>query len=316
MNSPQETDFEVIELRRDSNVRGEHELFDELMALVVLDFVSTDDSALFVEVEFHFRQVQIERTFRELPPSQRHRQRVQIVKKPPDDRTDGMRMGRRSSRRAVCSNDVFDLSWLGGSLALPDQRHHFFIREPLRDFDRRLGELGVNRDAIGGELDEGRIRVPHATLLQAGQTVRDDFRQHRQDARRQVDAGAAPASFAVQNAAAFHEMGDVGDVNSQHPMAGFVAFQRDRVVEVASVERVDGHDRVVRQVESASQIGFIEEFRLPSRFVQHFGRELVGEIELVDDRQQIDTRFALSRRALASAPLRRNARGTETAASR
>lgn len=88
-------------------------------------------------------------------------------------------------------------------------------------------------------------------------------------------------------------MGDVGDVNSQHPMAGFVAFQRDRVVEVASVERVDGHDRVVRQVESASQIGFIEEFRLPSRFVQHFGRELVGEIELVDDRQQIDTRFAL-----------------------
>ena len=41
-------------------VRGEHELFDDLMAFGVLDDVRAGDSAMFIQIDLHFLHRQLE----------------------------------------------------------------------------------------------------------------------------------------------------------------------------------------------------------------------------------------------------------------
>ena len=96
------------------------------------------------------------------------------------------------------------------------------------------------------ELDEDRLGVADLVRLEAGQAVGKDFRQHGDDAVGQVNACAAVAGLAVQGGARTNEVRHVGNVDPQPPMAAGSCFQRNRVVEVAGVNRIDRDDRLRR----------------------------------------------------------------------
>ncbi len=144
------------------------------------------------------------------------------------------------------------------------------------------------------EVDLDALDVAQPALLQAGEAVRDHLGEHRNDALRQVNAGGPLARLAVQLAAGLDEMSHVGDVNGQAPVAGLlVARQADGVVEIAGVGRVDGDDRVLREVFAAVEVSFVKRLgRLPRFLKGRLGKH-VGEAERADDREGVDAGLAI-----------------------
>ena len=75
---------------------------------------------------------------------------------------------------------------------------HFFVAEAPARPDGPVGETDVRLLALGIELDLDGFDVAQLSLLQAGQAVGDDLREHRDDLLRQVHAGGAFARFDVR----------------------------------------------------------------------------------------------------------------------
>ena len=93
---------------------------------------------------------------------------------------------------------------------------------------------------VEGELDgEALARLPRH---QAAEVAAQRRRQHGLGEQRQVQAGGAPASLALDLAVVVDEVRDVGDVHVR-AVAGALARDRDGVVEVARGVRVDGEGR-------------------------------------------------------------------------
>ena len=69
-------------------------------------------------------------------------------------------------------------------------------------------------------------------------------------------------------------------------------LQRNGVVEIAGVDRVDRHDRLAGQVQPAAD-RFVEPLGLLPGLVQGVFGELLGQVELADDRERVDARLAL-----------------------
>ena len=88
-------------------------------------------------------------------------------------------------------------------------------------------------------------------LLQRAHAVGEDLRQHRDHVPRQIGTVASRLRLAVERSAHRHERRDVGDVHAEAPARGAVAFEplhADRVVEVASVGRIDGDGEQAGQI--------------------------------------------------------------------
>ena len=84
-------------------------------------------------------------------------------------------------------------------------------------------------------------------------------------------------------------MRDVGNVDTQEPvLAAWVHSQRDRIVEIAGIDRVDRDCQPIGEVFAAGGDFFLEAGpHLPSLFQDIFGKG-VGQAEGADDRQGID----------------------------
>ena len=95
------------------------------------------------------------------------------------------------------------------------KRRHLVIVEAAAATDDAVGESGAGLDALGGVVDQRGFDVADLALLEAGQPVGDDFREHGQHALGQVDAGAALAGLAVQGAAGRGEVGHVRNVDPE-----------------------------------------------------------------------------------------------------
>ena len=53
------------QLARDRFVGGEHEFFNQLMRFVILDALEPNRFAVFIEIHFHFREIEVERAMLE-----------------------------------------------------------------------------------------------------------------------------------------------------------------------------------------------------------------------------------------------------------
>ena len=69
-------------------------------------------------------------------------------------------------------------------------------------------------------------------------------------------------------------------------------LQRDRVVEIAGVGRIDRDDRQARQVQPLRRDRFVELLRLLPGLFQGVRGEGVGQVELAEDRQRVHPRLA------------------------
>ena len=224
VDAAEEDQAGVGELLGHRFVRREHELFDDLMALGVLGEVSAGDAAIGVEVDLHLGHRQFERAALEAAGA---------------EASSPARASRPSRRSATSGVSFFFQRVARFGQVFVD----FFVGEAATALDRALEDIGRDADAFFGELHHGREGVANFVRLQAGQIVGDDLRQHRDDAVGQVDAGRAVVRFAIERRLRLHEVRDIGDVDAEQPVAVVDAFERDGVVEVAGVDRVDRDDR-------------------------------------------------------------------------
>ena len=87
-------------------------------------------------------------------------------------------------------------------------------------------------------------------------------------------------------------MRHVGNVHPQPPMAAVERLQRNRVVEIAGVGRVDGDDRLSRSGRAAPAGSTRRTAPPPAGPLPRRPRRSVGQVELAEDRQRIHPRLA------------------------
>ena len=150
----------------------------------------------------------------------------------------------------------------------------------------------MHGNAVGRELDPAGSRVANLARLQARQVVGDDLRDHRDHAIGQVDARAAVPRLLIERRALADKVRDVGDVYPEQPVATLDPLQRDRVVEVAGVDRVDRHDHAVGEIAAAGRDRLVEAVGLGARVVEHLLGERSRQAELVDHRLRVDADVA------------------------
>ena len=166
-----------------------------------------------------------------------------------------------------------------------------FVREPLAAADGRRVEFGRDAQALGGKLHDGRFRVPDLARLETRQAVGDQLGQHGQHAVGQIDARGALQGLAVQRRPRADEVRHVGDVDPQPPMPVVELLQRDGVVEIPRVDRIDRDDRLAGEIRAVAD-RFVERFGLPAGLVQGVFGKMVGQVELADDRERVDARLS------------------------
>ena len=77
-------------------------------------------------------------------------------------------------------------------------------------------------------------------------------------------------------------------------MAVLRTLERDRIVEIAGIDRVDRHDRLIGEIVAAAANRFVELVGLLACFVERILGKLARQVELVDDRHRVDARLAAS----------------------
>ena len=255
-------------------VGREHELFDDLMALRVHHHVGAGHAALASRSTFTSCMRQFQRTAAMRRCAQDHGQFVHVG--PASECTSGVELGRQASRIGQILVDLF-------------------IGEPPAALDR--AEMQARRCSgipSGVNSMNTRLGVPHPIGLQAGQAVGDHLRQHGDHAVGQVDAGGRARRLRDRAPCCGRTKCDTSAMctpSRQCPLSSL--FQRNRVVEVAGVDRVDrdrssrGSGRVrPRRCCSSKRVG------LAAGLVQGVFGEVVGQVEFADDRQRVDARLA------------------------
>ena len=243
-------DGPVLKFARDRFVRREHELFDQLMRLIVFDPFEEDRPAFRVQSHFHFWKIEVERSVFETLSC----------------------AGGRQAPRPRWSRS---LNWsLGGALK---NGVGLAIGQAARAADDRSGETAALRAAILRELNEDRMGQAVHRWIETANAVAQSLRQHRNDAIGQINAVAALVRFAVQRRARFHVGGNVGDVDTETPAAAGDSFDIDRVIEVAGIVGIDRDNELVAQIFAS-----LEHFRSDrlwdfSRFVEHVLLEIRSE---------------------------------------
>ena len=128
---------------------------------------------------------------------------------------------------------------------------------------------------------------------QAANVGRELERQHGDGAVGEIDAGAAQTGFLIERRVGGHVLGYVGDVDLQFVVAVFELADVDGVVEIAGGFSVDGDDGKIAVVAAVTQcfggnFGFVASFD-GLGFLDHFGREAVGEVKLADHDFDVDS---------------------------
>ena len=143
-------------------------------------------------------------------------------------------------------------------------------------------------DALGRELDPARAGVTHLARLKAGEIVGNDLGDHGDHAVGQVDARAAVAGLLIERRAFADEVRHIGDVHAEQPVAPLDPLQRNGIVEVAGIDRVDRDDHAVGEVAAVGRDRLVEPVSLSPRVGEDHVGERPGEPELVDHRLCVD----------------------------
>ena len=269
-------------------VGGEHELLDDLVALRVFHHMRAAHAAVAIEIDLHLGHREFKRSAGHSPAAEHPRQIPHAAEQRPH--------GPRHLQ--------------GGSLWVGQKQIDLFVGEPPLAFDRRPLLLGMHRNPFGRELDPAGPRIPHPIRLQAGQIVGDDLGQHRNHAVGQVDARATGPGLLVERRSLLDEVRDIGDVHAEQPVAPVDPLQRDRIVEVAGVNRIDRHDHAVGEIPASGRHLLPESLRLPAGLGERpFGKR-AGQGKLMDHRERVDPGLAggpehLDDHALTLAEVRR-----------
>src|SRR6185503_7075862 len=163
----------------------------------------------------------------------------------------------------------------------------FFVGEALVRVYYRALEAALQHLAILVHLENSRKGEAVRSLNERAHVARELVREHGDRRVDEVDRGAALLHLAVQSHPWAHEEGRVGDMHADFIGAVAQIFDRERVVEVLGIGRVDGKGSLVSKI--AARERFARDRVLVLFFdLLRFGSDVCGEVDretvLEDDR--------------------------------
>ena len=142
---------------------------------------------------------------------------------------------------------------------------------------------------------------------EGAQIVGQFLGQHRDGAVHQIDRGAAGEGFLVDRGARRHVVRHVGDVDADLQMAVFEFAEREGVVEVLGVGRVDGESGHAAEVAAAGQVFGRDGVGYLLGRLLHLGFEAVGQLEFGQDGVHLGVVLARNAQHVNDAPDRLDA---------
>ena len=232
------------------DIRRDHQLLDQAVAVEAAREADVRHRAVVRERDNAFRQVEIES--------------AAALPRCPERAVDAVERGDRSLDRPRQAIAAPFYCLLYAAVGEPRGRAH-----------ERAFEAPVAHRALCIDLEmRGEAGAVFAGLQRA-ETGGERLRQHRHHAVREIGGVAALPSGLIEGAARPHEMGHVGDGDDRTPAARIIrrgiGLGPDRVVEIAGVRAVDGHQGERAQVRSP-----VEARR---RHVLGLRQRLVGEVD-------------------------------------
>ena len=171
-------------------------------------------------------------------------------------------------------------------VVLKHQSVGLLVREAFATADDRVGELDV-LDLAGGQEGENRgLGQPVLRLDERAEAIREFFWQHWHDRTHEVGGIATQLGLAIKRGAGLHVVTYIRDVHADADLAAVEVFNRERVVEILRVVRIDRECRDSAEIASAFKVVGLH-FR---RNRDGFADDLVGEggreiVFMVDGRE-------------------------------
>ena len=240
-------------------VGEEHELLDQVVGLVALDQVDAGDPAAFIESDLRLREVELQGAGLEPALANLLRQAPGVLQHPVE-----LVLGRAAQ----------DLQGLLVAVAALRVDHRGVAARALH------APVGCDQelDALGEPLDLG---------LQGAELVAERLGQHRNDPVDQVGRVPALAGLVIERRARLHVVGDVGDVHAQPPALLVQGLQREGVVEVLRVGRVDGDHRCLATVLPAPDVARRDIGAEAPHLLQDLARELQRQVVLTQHAEHV-----------------------------
>ena len=169
------------------------------------------------------------------------------------------------------------------TVRVAEDRGHFVVREARGRVHHGRIELVCRHFACACDDHVAHERQAVDGRVQRAQAVRQFFRQHRDDAAREVHGRRTLDRVAVERVVRLDVMADVGDCHEQ--AVALRAADPDGlavhgVVEVARILAVDRDERDVAQVDALAQVALAHFVRQLARLLDGGGREDVRHAEL------------------------------------
>ena len=240
------------------------------MALGVMHHVRSFDLAQAIQVHFDFRQRQFDGSAFAANLSQLHCQGMHVSNELKDRRIESFLPG------------------LGFKQVLID----LLVVEPIGVSDHAVVDFRMQQYSLAGVFHEHRLGQASAVGLQGSQMVADRFGQHWNDTIGQIHAVAPLSGFLIENPSDGNKERHIGDVDLQLPISTFVLAERDRIIEIPSVDRIDRQGRDLRQIFAPLRDHlFRKPIGLGSGVFDHAFGKLLGKRKLDHHGHGVDSRI-------------------------
>ena len=254
VNAEQRGLFGFLHEARGGDIGEDHALFDKLVGVVALGLLNAFDAALGVKDEFRFFSFKRDPAALGAGAVQHFVEVVQLL-----NMLDQRRV--LLAQLPVALQHVPDF---GIGQARVGAHHRFIEFVAGQPAFRRNGHLADHAQPV-------HLRI------QGTKAVGEHLRQHRHHLRREVHRGAAAAGFGIQRRIRAHVVADVGNGHPQAPAAAALLLAVHRVVKVAGVFAVNGHQRQLAQIDAAHFRLFRHLLAQRGDLFLHFRRPDVGD---------------------------------------
>ena len=216
------------------DIRRDHQLLDQAVAVEAAREADVRHRTVVRERDNAFRQVEIER--------------AAALPRYPERAVDAVERGDRSLHRLLPATGAPFYCLLYAVVGEPRGRAH-----------ERAFEAPIAHRALRVDLQMCGEAGAVFAGPQRAKTGGERLRQHRHHAVGEIGGVAALPRRLIEGAARPHEMGHVGDGDDRTPAARIIrrgiGLGPDRVVEIAGVRAVDGHQGSARRSDRASRPG-------------------------------------------------------------
>ena len=266
VNAVQRSYAVVFQISGDTFVGREHEFFNQAVRDVALGTGNTFHQSKFVEFDHGLGQIEVDGAAPLALAIQNEGEVAHHLESP-----------NQAGVALACGSIAFE------------HRVDVGVGHALGGTDDAFAQLIFQNLSPVVDLHDAGKHEPVHVRAQAADIGREFERQHGHGAIGEVDAGAAQSRLLIEGRIGRDVVGHVRDVYLQFVVAIFDLPDGDRVVEVAGSLAVDSDDREERGSRAVLWASGARDDRFDIlRFVEHFGRKMMRQVEFADDDLDID----------------------------